>query len=72
MPKEKKERSKTMKKYSFKWEDFLQLVLLCIGTYGERIFVAVHAFISNMKPELFSFICLIVTYIMFVKLTHSN
>ena len=22
-----------MKKYSFKWEDFLQLVLLCIGTY---------------------------------------
>jgi hypothetical protein len=61
-----------MKKLSFKWEDFLQLVLLFVGTYGERIFVALHAFISNMKPETFSFACLTVVFITLINVTHKN
>lgn len=61
-----------MKKFNFKWEDFLELVLLFVGTYGERIFVALHAFIRNMKPESFSFICLAIVFVLLTKLTHKN
>lgn len=61
-----------MKKFNFKWEDFLNLVLLFVGTYGERIFVALHAFISNMKPEVFSFVCLSLVLIALFLLTHKT
>nr|DAJ96655.1 MAG TPA: hypothetical protein [Caudoviricetes sp.]DAX05502.1 MAG TPA: hypothetical protein [Bacteriophage sp.] len=61
-----------MKKFNFKWEDFLNLVLLFVGTYGERIFVALHAFICNMRPEMFSFICLTFVFIALFILTHKN
>lgn len=61
-----------MKKFNFKWENFSELVLLFVGTYGERIFVALHAFIRNMKPELFSFICLTIVFILLTILTHKN
>ena len=71
-PKNITKRSKIMKKFSFKWENFLQLVLLFVGTYGERIFVALHAFIRNMKPESFSFVCLTVVFIALIKLTQKD
>ena len=61
-----------MKKFNFKWENFLQLVLLFVGTYGERIFVAFHTFISNMKPETFSFVCISIVFMAIVSLLHKN
>ena len=57
---------------SSKWNKTYQLVLLFVGTYGERIFVALHAFICNMNPDVFSFICLTIVFIMLIKLTQKN
>lgn len=61
-----------MKKPSFKWEKLFQLVLLFVGTYGERLFITLHAFICNMKPEFFSFICISIVFIILTKLTLKN
>lgn len=59
-------------KFNFKWEDFLDLVLLFVSTYGERIFVALHAFICNLKPQTFSFVCLSFVLFTLFMLTHKN
>lgn len=50
------------------WEKALQIALLFIGTYGERIFILLHTLISSMNPEVFSFMCLTVIFISSVEL----
>lgn len=54
------------------WEEFLQIVLLFIGTYGERCFALLHTLICSMSPEVFSFICLSMIFIGFVKLMYRQ
>lgn len=57
---------------SSKWNKTYQLVLLFVGTYGERIFVALHAFICNMNPDVFSFICLAMVFAILTEIPHKN
>lgn len=61
-----------MKKFNFEWETFSELVCFYLGTYGERIFVALHAFICNMNPKTFSFICLTITCFVIANKTNSK
>lgn len=55
-----------------KWENYLQFALLFVGTYGERIFMKLHTLISYMNPELFSFICLSIIFVILIKLTSKH
>lgn len=50
------------------WDKVLQIALLFVGTYGERIFILLHTLISSMNPNVFSFICLTVIFISFIEL----
>lgn len=57
---------------NYNWENFMELVLLFLGTYGERFFIAIHALICCMEPEVFSFLCLsfIFIFVIFIKPEH--
>ena len=54
------------------WEKELQIALLFVGTYGERVFMRLHTLISNMNPALFSFICLTVIFVILVNVTSKH
>lgn len=54
------------------WEKALQIALLFVGTYGERFFMLVHTLVCNMSPEVFSFICLTVIFVVSVELTSKH
>ena len=50
------------------WEKVLQIVLLFVGTYGERCFMLLHTLICGMNPTVFSFICLTVIFVGSIEL----
>lgn len=54
------------------WEKILQIALLFVGTYGERLFALLHTLISNMDPDIFSFICLTVIFVSSVELASKH
>lgn len=54
------------------WEKYSKIALLFVGTYGDRFFMFVHTLICNMRPELFSFICLTVIFVCSVELTSKH
>lgn len=54
------------------WVFFIQIALLLLGTYGERLFALVHALICNMSSELFSFICLTIVFVILTKMISKH
>ena len=50
------------------WVKIIQIALLFLGTYGERLFVLLHTLISNMKAEWFSFICLTIIFVVLTEI----
>ena len=50
------------------WEKFIQIALLFLGTYGERLFILLHTLISKMNPEWFSFICLTIVFVILTEM----
>lgn len=50
------------------WDNLIQIALLFVGTYGERFFMLIHTLICRMQPELFSFVCLSVIFVILTKM----
>ncbi len=54
------------------WEKEIQIALLFVGTYGERFFMLIHTLICRMQPELFSFICLSIIFVVLTQMTFKQ
>lgn len=54
------------------WEKVLQIALLLLGTYGERLFITLHTLLCMMEPELFSFICLTIIFVNLTKMIDKH
>ena len=54
------------------WEKILSIALLFVGTYGERFFMLLHTLICNMKPEMFSFICLTIVFVILTEIMYKH